>query len=876
MFLATKLFLPALPAGAVHRDRLYLALNESWAAGARLFLLSAPPGYGKTTLLSAWVQQRGIPCAWVSLEEPDNDPARFFLLVLRALRPFLPGVEGLEQVLKLPQAVDFASLTAEVINAAVSLPEPVLLALDDYHVISAPGVHDLVRLLVEHLPPGLRLAVLTREDPPFPLPRLRARRQMLELRAAQLAFSNGEGQALLDAEGLALGMDQVERVMERTEGWAAGLQLAALSLRGHPDPARLIESFGGSHRFILDYLFSEVFDRLPLDLRSFLCRSAVLGRFNADLCDAALETAGSQAQIEHILKANLFLIALDEERAWFRYHHLTAEILKAEVPQAERQAILQRAAQWLRAHDQPVEAVQYALDARDYHLAVELILSAALPAAESGLLTTTLGWLDALPEDVLRASPDLCVFRAWFLLFAGRFQQAAAWLGQLTTPAAVLPPAAALPRPLAGLLGIMQAWMVSTAGQPLDLARLQGAYAMTEGRYPYFAPMALLAIGQAQRQASDVQGALKSFDEGARLADASSGPVSAMILRNNQAFLLDETGEHQAAMQLCQDNIDRHSAPDGSPGLLAGIPLLPYGCFLYFSGRLDEAYTALTQGINLVRRLGLYDILTAPANHALQYLLADQGRMEEALALNQEVRKRAVKSGLQVVVREADLMAGWLHLQAGDVAPAAHWVQANPAPAAPAAAAGHYTATFIHARVLCASGAWQPASDLLKMVISYTQAAGLLRTWVRASVELALVYRASGQDRAALEVLAPALECAARIDFRQVFRQSAAQLGPLYKELRPRYATFIDQVWSSPEEPKPLARPQTPVLVEPPGERELEILRLVAAGLSNAEIAERLYLTVGTVKWYLNQLFGKLGAGRRTEAVDKARQLGLL
>lgn len=870
MFLATKLFLPPPPAGAVHRDRLYAALDASWHAGTRLLLLSAPPGYGKTTLLSVWAQQRGVPCAWASLEGTENDPARFFLLLLRALRPYLPALEGLEAVLKLPVGADFESLAAEVVNAAVRLERPLLLALDDYHAITAPAVHDVVQLLLDHLPPQLRLAVLTREDPPFKLPRLRARRQMLELRAADLAFSEGEGHALVTAQGLTLDEEQVRRVLERTEGWAAGLQLAALTLREHPDPARVVETFCGSHRYVLDYLFAEVLDSLPEDLCGFLCRSAVLQRFNADLCDAALQTTGSRALLARAAGANLFLVPLDEERDWFRYHHLLADILHAEVPAEERQAIQRRAALWWQARGQPAEAVQFALQAQDYPLAVALIQSAALPAAESGMLSAALGWLNALPEASLLSSPDLCVYRAWFLVFNGQFAEGAAWMHNIAQRVQDMP------RPLAGLLAGMQSWLVITSGQRMDLARLRESYAMTEGRFPYFAPMLLLAIGQAQRESGDLDGALASFAEGEQMAATTSGPVSMLIIRNNRAFLLEETGLRQEAEQLCRDTIEQFCAPDGTPSLLAGIPMLPLGCFLYRSGELEEAYRVLTQGINLVRRLGLYDILTAPANHTLEFVLADLGRLEEALALNREVRRRAVKSGLPVVVTESDWMYAWLQLRGGDLQPAMQWAQNHPLDAPPRLGRGQQTAVFLHARVLAATGEWQQARDLLLPEVSYARTAGLRGLYVRASVELALACHAGGADAEAQETLAAAMESAAGTQFVQVFRQAAAELGLLYEKLRPRFPAFVEQICVVAGVPQEPARSQGRVMVEPLTDRELEILQLVSAGMSNADIASRLYLTVGTVKWYMNQLFGKLGAGRRTEAVARARDFGLL
>ena len=868
MFLATKLFLPLLPTGAIQRDRLFNALNDSWDSSTRLILLSAPPGYGKTTLLSGWVQARQLPCAWLSLDPADNDPARFFILLLRALEPHLPALTGLLPVLQLPQATDYDNLIAEIINHAVRLQQPLLLVLDDYHAITDSRVHSLVQFLLNYLPPQLRLAVLTREDPPFNLAQMRVRRQMLELRAKELTFSAGEGRALLvDALNLALDEAQLLTLLERTEGWAAGLQLAALTLRDHAQPAQLIAAFGGSHRFVLDYLMAEVLDRLPPELRSFLCRSALLGRFNASLCDAALAIEGSAGLIAAAAAANLFLIGLDDQREWYRYHHLMAEILRAEVPLDERQAIQRRAAQWLQAHQQPFEAVQAALEAEDYALAASFIRAAAIPAAEAGLLSMALGWLEALPRETLLAAPDLCIFRAWFLIFNGQFHEVQAWMRELSG----LP--LDLPRPLLGLLDGMQAWMGSVSGQPVDLARIQSAYDMQAGQYPYFSPMMLLAVGQAQQGAGDLPGALASFERGAAQAERSSGPISALILRNNQAFLLDATGQRQRARQLCQDGIERF------PGLLAGIPMLPYGCFQYDSGELDEAYHHLTQSVNLIRRMGLYHVLCAPANNVLQQLLADQGRLEEALALNRQVKREAQKAGLRVVEINADLVAAWLHLQAGRIEPAAAWVRANPLVNGRSPHPNAAVAITLHARLLAADGQARQALDLLKPLCGQNHQAGLRTAWVRHTLELALAYLADGDLAQAETALLPALQAAAEMDYCQVFRRSAAALSPLLTArgaLRGRFPAIWSREASGSAAPPAASAKPAPALVEPPGQRELEILRLVSAGSSNAEIADRLYITVGTVKWHLNQLYGKLGVNRRTEAVARARSLGLL
>lgn len=867
MFLKTKLFLPVQPSGVLLRDRLYAILDDAWQNQARLILLSAPPGYGKTTLLTGWVQSRGISCAWVALDPDDSDPNRFFLLLLHALTAHIPGMADLLPILSLPSAPHYDELITEVVNRAAQADAgcDVLLAIDDYHLITSQTIHDALQKLVNHLPPRLRLALLTREDPPLLLARLRARRQLLEVRARDLAFEEQEVSELFHRSlNLPLEAEQITVLHDRTEGWAAGLQLLALALHGR-QPDVVMQSFGGSHRFVLDYLATEVLERLASDLREFLIRSAVMQRFTAAMCDAVLGLTNSRDLIARAAGSNLFLVPLDEENGWFRYHHLLADILKAEITPEERREISLRAALWWQAQGQPAEAVQYALDAQAYDEASDIIREAAIPTAEKGQLNVALGWLERLPRETLWNCPDLCIIYAWFLLFNGRFREAAQTAQQAAARFSELS------RPMAGLLGGMLAWMESVQGQPMNLARLQEAYAMAEGHYPFFAPMVLMAVGQAQREAGDFRGAMRSFEQGAEKAEQTSGVVSALIIRNNLAFLRNESGDRAEALQLCQDGIEQHSDENGSPGLFAGIPLIPYGCFLYESGRLEEAQSALTLAVNLVRRMGLYDVLVAPANNAMQNILADMGRTEDALALNKEVRRRAQKAGLTGVAKETELTEITIRLLNGDSAPAVRWARANPLPPEMRCNPMRSSVILMHARVLALESQFAAAEELLEDLRKAHIAWGMRCHWTRVTVEQAMIVAKSGQLKRAADVLSEAIEAAAPMDYRQIFIRYAAPLAPLFDLVRSRSPRFIESVCCT---PAPAAA--APVMVESLTTREMDVLRLAAAGMSNAEIAGHLYLTTGTVKWFLNQIYGKLEVNRRTEAVAKARAVGLL
>ena len=875
MFIATKLFLPPIQPGLVPRPRLFDALDEAWHTGQRLVLLSAPPGYGKTTLLSEWIAIREIPAVWLALDDKDNEPVRFFQYLILALKKYLPDLEELLSALNTLHAANLEILITEVINQLVQLPQPILLVLDDYHLIHHPENHVLVQYLLDHQPPQFRLALVSRNDPPLNLPRLRARRQMCEIRQRDLSFAPQEaGQLLLEKLNLTLDETQVKQLTSHTEGWAVGLHLAALSLRDRPDPARFIQNFSGSHRYVIDYLAEEVLNRLSDDLRAFLVKSSALNRFSPDLLDAVLETTGSSEMLSRVEAANLFLVPLDDSRIWFRYHHLVMDILRSELDPEDLRVIQSRAALWLIAHDQPVEAVQYAFAAGDPALTCTLIRQAAIPVVEGGQLTEVLRWMDALPEDVLLGDAHLAVLRAWFLIYNGRFREAAMWVQKLQDFTNGLEDLLAAPetRPLAGLLMGLQTWMPSTVGRKMDPLQMEQAYALMGDHFPIFSPLLLLALGQAQIGDNRSAEARQSFEEGIALAEAAGSSVTALILRNNLAFLLNNIGERAEAIELCRAGIAQYSTPDGKPGLLAGIPMIVLGCLLYQSGQLDEAHTALTTSINLVQRLGLYHVLAIPANQTLQLLLSDQGQLEDALTLNRETQRQAAKVGLTAVASHMDMLAAWLHYYAGNPDPARQWVDSHPLQGSFADQLTALPSILIHTRILAEYGQGEQAIKILQELETLTQTAVRKLDWIRVMVEQALALCQLDKTPQAIAVLALAIEAAAPIEYRQLFAQERPRLASLLEHFRPRFPRFIDSVCTHEYH----AATGDTVLIDPPTDREMEILRLVAAGLSNADIAGRLYITVGTTKWHLNHLYAKLGVNRRTEAVAKARELGLI
>ncbi|HKS51147.1 MAG TPA: helix-turn-helix transcriptional regulator, partial [Pseudonocardiaceae bacterium] len=434
--LATKLA-PPLRRGLMHRRRLVQTLDGS--VRHRLTLLVAPAGWGKTSLLADWhTTGRQERIGWLALDSEDSDPVRFWTYLISAVRTVLPGVgeRAMATVGIRGRALHDAALPA-LINDLAALDEHVHLVLDDYHVVTDPELHRSVAYLLAHQPPRLHVVIATRSDPPLPFGRLRAHGEMLEIRTNDLAFTDTEATTMLNG-ALALGLDvaDVKRLAARTEGWAAGLYLAGLSLREQPNRAAFVAEFHGTDRFVLDFLGSEVLATQPADLCTFLLETSILPRLSASLCQAVTGRADSAAVLERIERSNLFLVPLDSERHWFRYHRLFGELLRHKLEIAEPHRVPElhrRAAAWFRAAGQVGEAIDHAVAAGDVDGAAELVTAHWNAWFNAGRLATVQGWLDHLPAQAQLADPRLCVAQAWLLLDTGQLDAVDRWLNRADT-----------------------------------------------------------------------------------------------------------------------------------------------------------------------------------------------------------------------------------------------------------------------------------------------------------------------------------------------------------------------------------------------------------------------------------------------------------
>lgn len=855
--LRTKLYAPPPRPDRVRRPRLLDRLRAGPASGHRLTLVSAPAGYGKTTLITDWLSESGIPYAWLSLDAGDNDPARFAAYLLAALESV--GGEVGKRACDL--AATYQGPPAELLVTTLAsdlgpTAAPFILVLDDCHLLRSEQIFITLQALVDHMPPSFHLVLLTRVDPPLTLSRWRARGQMTELRADDLRFTANEAAAFLrESMRLDLPADAVRALGIRTEGWISGLQLAGLSLKGLP-PERALEftrEFSGSHRYVIDYLVQEVLAQQPPDVREFLCRTSILDRFTASLCDAVTGRTDGRQMLARLEQANLFLVPLDDRREWYRFHHLFADILRAELREDERAPLHGRAARWLEENGWIPEAVEHALAAADSEEMTRLIDQGAVWAYRRGEMGTVMRWVDALPASALQTNADLLVLKAWSLFLSSRILEAAAFALRLQLP----PGASDLTR---GKLLILQAWLLSEQDTEAEALSLQAVQLIPESE-PVFRATALLQIGRAQAARGTVAMALATLRLAYEVALTSGNLFTVSAVTIELARCLDQHGQRGEAEAHCREVLQRCVDHRGRPMPLAGITRIALAELLYQSGRTDEARTCLRDGLDSARRLSV-DMYLLEAAWTEALLEQAAGNPSSALTIARTSQERAQQARLPRLASLLAALQADLRLRQGDIAAATRWTEtARPDTASPA----RELEAFTYVRMLLAQGRPAQARTLLDGLRAAAEEAGRVRRLITIHILQALCCHALTDTSGTTAALEQAVRLAAPGGYRRAFLDEDPQVLQLLRWVRPAAPAFVDSL-----------APPAPDGADLLTERELDVLQLVAEGLSNADIARRLFVTSGTAKWHVRNLFGKLGVSSRTQAVARARELHLL
>jgi LuxR family transcriptional regulator, maltose regulon positive regulatory protein len=903
VLLATKLHIPRPRPGFLARPQLTQRLADGIAR--ELVLVCTPAGFGKTTLLADWARRGQRPVAWLSLDEADNDPVRFWRHAAAALDGARPGVASpVAGLLQGQQSASFQAVAASLVNELASVADAVVLVLDDYHLIQAQSVHESLGFLLEHLPASLRLVVASRADPPLPLARLRARGQLAELRERDLRFTPEEAAELLRmAVGFELPEAAVAALGDRTEGWVAGLQLAALSLRGRGDITEFVEGFSGSHRYVLDYLAEEVLERQPAELVEFLLATSVLERLCGPLCAAVTGRHDSQALLEQIERANLFLVPLDEVRRWWRYHHLFADLLHARLHQErpERVPELHRAAAtWSEQHGLVDNAIRHALAAGDAVWAARLIerhFDDLLRRSEDATLHR---WLQALPAEVVRARPRLCLAQALWAWIGGRLEVVEPLVAEaeVAYPAVAQEPyepsvgqATSLVANVPGAIAMVRAGLACWQGDAeratrfgqqalahlTDADRTLGSFARwylavaqwLRGRLPE-AEQALAGLVAEQRGAGERLFARLCYDLG--LVQRAQGRLGAAL------------GTYQQALE----------ASGGAARLLppAGMALVGLAGVLYERGELEAALERATEGVGLWRQVsyGLPLVAGLATLARIRQAQGDQAGAVEAIA---EAERVGLSPSVVALLNPAPATRARLALARGEVAEAARWAQErglgpDDEPSYPRE--GEY---LVLARVLLAQHAPDRALGLLERLHHLAVVQGRMGSVIEIRALQALARHASGDEPAGLAALAQALALAAPEGYLRVFVEEGAPMATLLGRLLTTPATaqavavqvppaFLDRLLEAFEQAGQAVLPRSrraaalPGLVAALSAREVEVLGLLAAGKSNPAIAEELVITLDTVKRHVTHILDKLGAANRTQAVTRARELGLL
>jgi LuxR family transcriptional regulator, maltose regulon positive regulatory protein len=877
--LATKLFIPPPRPKIILRPHLVERLNHGLSG--KLTLISAPAGFGKTTLVSEWIADCGRPIAWVSLDERDDDPSRFLTYLITALQTIDEHIgRGMIGGLQSPQAQTVpteATLTI-LLNEINLVPENFILVLDDYHVIESKHVDTAIAFILKQLPPQMHLVIATREDPDLPLARMRAQGQLTELRAADLRFSSAEAAGFLNqVMNLNLAEEDIASLETRTEGWIAGLQLAALSLQGHKDTASFIKSFTGSHHFVLDYLVEEILEQQSESVQNFLLRSSILDRMCGPLCDAVIRdpTSSGQETLEFMERTNLFIIPLDNERRWYRYQHLFADLLRQRLQQRavsssgvdgiEAGELHRRASQWYEDNGFELEAFHHAAAANDIDRAERLIDGKGMPLQFRGAIDPVIHWLETLPKEVLDARPSLWVTYASATMLSG---------DPLAVEQKLLAAEAGMrsmkpdekSRDLEGQIAGLRA-LVASSQNDLDTIILQSKRAL-ELLSPdnLSVRMAVnFSLGYVYLFQGDRVAASRAFTDILSAGQASGNLMFTIAAAVSLGGIQEAENQlHQAAetyrhiLQMVGDPLHM-AASEAYSGLARRY---------YEWNELGEAERNCQQAAQLALQIECmtpipYEVLNARIKLA-------RGDVSGAAAIMDRACESVTQQHLGDKMPEIAATQVLTLLRQGKLPEAAQLAKT-------------YELPVSMARVHLANGDASEALVLLESLLQQTEEKGSPNELLNILVLLAVALHAHGETDRAVQQLGIALKMAEPGGFIRTFIDEGKPMQRLLFEaaalgIMPDYTSQLLAVFDSRDNlPELKAAPrEAQPLIEPLSSREMEVLRLISLGLSNREISERLFLALSTVKGHSRIIFDKLQVERRTEAVARARELGLL
>ncbi|MEJ2560135.1 MAG: LuxR C-terminal-related transcriptional regulator, partial [Anaerolineae bacterium] len=857
--------------------------------------------------------RRRARTGWLSLDASDNDPSRFLAYFIAALQTIEANIgQGALSALQSPQPPPTEAVLTSLLNEITAIPDRIVLVLDDYHMIEAQPIDDALTFLFEHLPVNMHLVIATREDPHLPWARLRAHGQLTELRATDLRFTSSEAAEFLNqVMGLDLSAEDIATLETRTEGWIAGLQLAAISMQGSKDATGFIKSFTGSHRYVLDYLIEEVLEQQSESVQAFLLQTAVLDRMTGSLCDALTGQDNGQATLETLERTNLFIVPLDEERRWYRYHHLFADLLRQRLRQIhpEQVSTLHRqAGTWYENQGLADEALRHIFTAGDFQWAgrlVEQIGTATLWKRSD--LASLLYWLERLPEEVVHSRPKLCLLAAWAMYGSGQpevidpFLRSAEShlqdagngpvarddrLTETTETTWDVPPLSGDVQSMIAEVSVIRAFTTRARGDlPRAIELFHRALELLPSTELHLRAVAAGGLADAHYVSGDILTAGSLFPEasaigweGGNIYMASFSVRRLAEVQAMQGYLHQAADTYQQMLQLLARRGELHAT-------VAGNAYVGMGAILCEWNDLDAAVQQLREGIERGKQ-GVDTRILLPGYVALTRALQGLGDAAGALAAIQEAMQlwQHYQATRLWSVPPVPTYQARLWLAQGDVASAAQWAQEQGLRADGEFSYQREVDYLTLARLLIAQGNANQAAGLLERLLGPAETGGRTTRVIEILMLQALAFQVGDETDQATIALEKALTLAEPGGFVRIFVDEGPPMAHLLYEavtrgIAPGYARRLLAAFPMPE-PEQDGSPNTQApgsgLIEPLSERELEVLHLIAEGLTNPEIASRFFLSLHTIKVHTRNIYGKLGVHNRTQAVARARALGIL
>jgi len=917
--LVTKFFIPNVREGIVERQGLVNRLNEG--LNRKLTLISAPAGFGKTTLISYWVNNlcqeeagnhQPVKIAWLSLDGGDNDLVQFLIYFISALNQikkneYKIGNESLT-LLHSTKAPSVPSILIPLINDIANANEKIVFILDDFHMIEQESIHQALIFLIENLPPQLHLVISTRQDPFLSLGRLRAQNQLTELRAVDLRFSSAETAEFFNRSmGLNLSSEDINDLETRTEGWVAGLQLAAISMQGHENRKEFIKSFTGGHRLVLDFLIEEVLSQQPEEVQTFLMLTSILNQFNAPLCNFLTNRVNSQETIDMLEHSNMFIIPLDNERKWYRYHHLFSDLLNQRLRHSRPDQFLTlqiKASEWFLANGMLNQAVEHTLRGKDYDRAAQLIADQIENFWNHGEHEKLRKWLEYLPHKILFDFPLLGAIHAYYHFTVGQdeegqklFEQVEKYLSK--DPSNELDNSQhnknyiqnAERKHIKGRMHVLRALIDSSNGEVDGMIKHgnQALKLLPESDLTW-RNITLFALGDAYSFQGDMKASLQARSQALKACEEAGDPYYIIMANLKLSTTFREMGDLERTISICRDQIKTGEEMGLRTNSSIGYLTTLLGEVLAEKDELDSAIKLARKGVEITKQgsnimiLGFSYLNLLRVLCSIDDLTGAEDVVETVKILNSQTKVPAWLPG-QVGIWQAKI---WL--KQGNINAASAWAmeQGLIDPEGihiPNEYSYHSLFVYIiSARILMAMGRFDDAIKLLKHLAKSANENVRISSLMEILILQSLAHESVGDSQQARTLMIEALNLAEPRGFFRIFideRQPVARL--LYETLEIGYASdYIQKLLSafpvkeSYQDHSEVAHAGQPDLIEPLSDREIEVLEMVAKGLTNKVIAERLYLSIHTIKTHTRNIYGKLGVNNRTQAVNKARSLGVL